>query len=46
MEQVVYYLQVSVIIVLMFMGLFVIVYLLFQLSLSQYIIGYTVRRKE
>lgn len=46
MEQVVYYLQVSVIIVLMFMGLFVIVYLLFQLSLLQYIIGYTVRRKE
>lgn len=41
-----YYLQTSVIIVLTFMGSFVFVYLLSWLSLSQYIIGYTVRRKE
>lgn len=41
-----YYLQTSVIIVLTFMGSFVIAYLLSRLPLSQYIIGYTVRRKE
>lgn len=41
-----YYLQTFIIIVLTFMGSFVIVYLLSRLPLSQYIIGYTVRRKE
>ena len=39
-----YYLQTSIVIVLTFMGSLVIVYLLSQLPLSQYVIGYTVRR--